>query len=141
MRIALAVALIVASATARAAVPDQDWVGTFRCGSIPNIARIPLVQPVRVEIRGGVAHLERDVRIADTTSDSGHVERDQGTVGPDGAVTLAGGGDAQNSGFRSEYRGVFAPSGQAHFEGAQHWHFDRHPGFDRPCTIDLHRQN
>ncbi len=119
----------------------ETWQGTLRCDIIPNVLTRPLVQPFRLDVAGGVARCQRDVRIPDTSVPSGYQETGQGPVGPGGRLTLKGSGLSNASGYDSEYSGILPPSGATTLTGFQHWHFDRRPPFDRPCTITLGRLN
>lgn len=145
MRLALG-CLLLASACAAPAPPggavtvaDQDWIGTIFCEPIPDFARLPLRQPLQVHVRGGVARYERNVRIADTVFDSGFKEAGEGAVGPGGRVELNGSGSQRNASYQARYTGVL-DGAHTRLDGVQHWQFDRHTPFDRPCHIDLTHQ-
>ena len=139
----IAAGLLLALAwTAPATAADGTWQGTLHCDIIPGILSKPLVQPFQLDVRGGVARYERNVRMPDTTIASGYRESGEGQVGADGRLAVRGSGMAENATYTSDYTGILPPNGGlATLSGAQHWRFARHPAFDRPCDITLRRTN
>ena len=139
MRRVLAAALLAicgAPALAQTQAPPQVWLGDLRCGPIPGVSTIPLIQPIQIYVTGGVAHYERAVRRPDTASDTDVREVAQGKLAPDGSVQLKGSATSSAYRFTSEFSGRLPPGGgTAQLTGTQHWVMQRANSYDRPCTI------
>ena len=124
-----------------AATPAQVWRGALRCRPIRGIARQPLNQPVEVIVSGGVARYEHAVRRPDPGGAADVHEIGEGTIAPDGSLTLTGQASAQLFRYSAQYSGMLQPDGgPSRLAGKQSWYANRASPVERNCSMMLRRE-
>jgi hypothetical protein len=122
------------------AVTRQVWRGSLRCGPVQGLTAVPLNQPIEVTVFDNVARYDRPVRIPARSIESGVHEHGEGTVAPDGSVTLSGGAASPPYRYSAQYSGMLRPDGEtSRLSGFQKWTAPRIRSHDRPCSMMLRR--
>ncbi len=119
---------------------DATWRARLTCDPLPPITQVPLNQAITVTVQGGVARYER--LIPDQHGrPTGYAERGQGTVGPDGTLTLEGLATGRSFRYTARYSGRLRGNGTGSLTGEQHWSADGAIGqLTRTCRIGLRRE-
>lgn len=130
----------VLGAWPQAFAQEAQWQGILRCGLIPGVTTKRLVEPLTLTVQGNHAQYTRRIHQTDVAAYSTFVEQGDGTVGPDGALTLRGGGIGKGFQYTATYSGVLPPNGTAaRFTGVQLWTTRRVTQVQRECSIELAR--
>lgn len=142
----LATPLVLALAAPAAAQPqrapdaDATWRARLSCDPMPPLTSRRLRVNFLLTVSGGVARYER-APLGPEDGPQGLVERGEGRVGRDGALTLEGIGTGPGVRYTARYAGRLSADGLGNLNGRQQWPAGSPAGErPRPCSIKLWRQ-
>lgn len=113
----------------------QELQGRMQCEVLAAVSARPLDQRVTVTIQEGQFRYQRPILNAQGQHMGGY-ETGSGRIGPDGTVTVTGGGTSGNVAFSTRLAGRVGANGATRLTGTQTWTL-RTGATTRGCTLTV----